>query len=49
MKETEGKKRKSPLTPLREKGKGKKLDPILRDQVYRARAYAYARETAVAE
>ena len=37
LKEREGKKRKSPLTPLREKGKGKKLDPILRDQVYRAR------------
>ena len=37
LKETEGKKRKFPFTPLREKGKGKKTDPFLREQVFRAR------------
>lgn len=39
-KKTEGKKRRSPFTPYREKGKGKEIGHELRAHVYRARAHA---------
>ena len=37
LKKGEAKKRKSPLTPYREKAKGKETNPVLVAQVYRAR------------
>ena len=41
-KKGEGKKRTSPLTPYREKAKGKETNPVLVAQVYRARTRGVA-------
>ena len=42
LKKGEAKKRKSPLTPYREKAKGKETNPVLVAQVYRARTRGVA-------